>query len=99
MEEYFQERETLEATVLLIDMRHPPTEDDIIMYDFLKHFELPVLVVATKLDKVKKAKRDQHYKVIKEALDLEPEDQLVAFSAETGEGKDQAWRHLSGFIS
>ncbi|MGP4071368.1 ribosome biogenesis GTP-binding protein YihA/YsxC [Piscibacillus sp. B03] len=99
MEEYFQERETLEGTVLLIDMRHPPTEDDIIMYDFLKHFDIPVLIVATKLDKVKKAKRDQHIKVIKEALDIEPEDNLVAFSAETGEGKDQAWKHLSEFIS
>ncbi|WP_175615587.1 ribosome biogenesis GTP-binding protein YihA/YsxC [Piscibacillus halophilus] len=99
MEEYFQERETLRATVLLIDLRHPPTEDDIIMYDFLKHFDIPVLVVATKLDKVKKAKRDKHIKVVKEALDLESEDHLVAFSAETGEGKDQAWRHLSEFIS
>ncbi|TFB24950.1 YihA family ribosome biogenesis GTP-binding protein [Filobacillus milosensis] len=98
MEEYFQERDTLEATVLLIDMRHPPTEDDIIMYDFLKHFDIPVLIVATKMDKVKKAKRDKHIKIIKEALDIEPEDDLVTFSAETGEGKDEAWSKLSRFL-
>ncbi|RPF55454.1 ribosome biogenesis GTP-binding protein YihA/YsxC [Aquisalibacillus elongatus] len=98
MEEYFQERDTLKATVLLIDMRHPPTEDDIIMYDFLKHFDSPVLVIATKLDKVKKGKRDQHIKIIKEELELEEEDHLIPFSAETGEGKDQAWKHLRQYI-
>ncbi|GEL77437.1 ribosome biogenesis GTP-binding protein YihA/YsxC [Tenuibacillus multivorans] len=98
MEEYFQLRETLEATVLLTDMRHPPTEDDIIMYDFLKHFEIPVLVVATKMDKVKKGKRDKHIKIIKEALDIEPEDHLVTFSAETGEGKDEAWKYIRKFL-
>ncbi|MGM8215522.1 ribosome biogenesis GTP-binding protein YihA/YsxC [Bacillaceae bacterium W0354] len=98
MEEYFQERETLKATVLLIDMRHPPTEDDIIMYDFLKHYEIPVIVVATKMDKVNKTKRQKHLKIIKEDLDLEQDDLLIPFSSETGEGKDAAWKALTKYM-
>ncbi|GAA0456716.1 ribosome biogenesis GTP-binding protein YihA/YsxC [Alkalibacillus silvisoli] len=98
VEEYFKTRDTLKATVLLIDFRHPPTEDDLIMYDFLKHFELPVVVIATKLDKINKTKRQKHLKVIEEALEIEPEDVIIPFSAETGEGKEQAWNKLKEFL-
>lgn len=99
MEEYFTQRETLRATVLLIDMRHPPTEDDMIMYDFLKHYEIPVIVVCTKLDKVNRSKRQKHLKIIKEDLDLHPDDPIIPFSSETGEGKDEAWKALMKYIS
>lgn len=99
MEEYFTQRETLRATVLLIDMRHPPTEDDIIMYDFLKHYEIPVIVICTKLDKVNRSKRQKHLKIIKEDLDLHPDDPIIPFSSETGEGKDEAWKALMKYIS
>ncbi|WP_411953569.1 ribosome biogenesis GTP-binding protein YihA/YsxC [Alkalibacillus sp. S2W] len=98
MEEYFQTRETLKATVLIVDFRHPPTEDDLIMYDYLKYFDLPVIVIATKLDKVKKSQRDKHLKTVKEELELEPEDVVIPFSAETGEGKDQAWQTLKQYL-
>lgn len=99
MEEYFTQRETLRATVLLIDMRHPPTEDDMIMYDFLKHYEIPVIVICTKLDKVNRSKRQKHLKIIKEDLDLHPDDPIIPFSSETGEGKDEAWKALMKYIS
>ncbi|MET3682563.1 GTP-binding protein [Alkalibacillus flavidus] len=98
VEEYLQTREALQATVLLVDFRHPPTEDDLIMYDYLKYFDLPVIVIATKLDKVKKSQRDKQLKVLKEELELEPEDVIIPFSAETGEGKDQAWQALSSYL-
>ncbi|GEN45824.1 ribosome biogenesis GTP-binding protein YihA/YsxC [Alkalibacillus haloalkaliphilus] len=98
MEEYFTTREPLKAAVLLIDMRHPPTEDDLIMYDFLKYYDLPVIVVATKLDKISKSKRQKHLKVIEDDLELEPEDVVMPFSAETGEGKDQVWGKIKGFL-
>src|SRR5690625_2626136 len=52
IEQYFTESESLRAVVQLIDLRHPPTNDDKIMYEFLKHFDLPVIVVATKADKI-----------------------------------------------
>ncbi|MFP3360230.1 ribosome biogenesis GTP-binding protein YihA/YsxC, partial [Planococcus sp. SIMBA_143] len=52
MEEYFETRETLKAVLLITDVRHEPTNDDIQMYHFLKHYDLRVIIVATKLDKV-----------------------------------------------
>src|SRR5690625_795074 len=60
MEEYFQTRETLKAVVLVCDIRHEPTDADMQMYDFLKYFEIPVIIIATKLDKLKKSQRQKH---------------------------------------
>jgi GTP-binding protein len=94
MEEYFAEREQVRATALIIDVRHKPTEDDQLMYDYLKHFELPVMVIATKLDKIKKGQRKKQLKMIYDVLEMEEEDALIPFSAETGEGKDVAWRTM-----
>ncbi len=94
MEEYFAERENLNMVVLIIDIRHDPTNDDVTMYDFLKHFDLPVTVIATKLDKIKRGQRAKHLKRIEEVLELEEEDTIVPFSAETGEGKDEAWKAI-----
>lgn len=98
MEEYFQTRDTLKTTVLITDVRHEPTQDDIQMYEFLKHFELPVLVVATKMDKIPKSKRAQHLKRTKETIEVDPEDYILPFSSETGEGKDEAWKLLRTYL-
>lgn len=98
MEEYFESRDTLRAVVLLTDIRHKPTNDDIQMYQYLKHFDIPVVVVATKLDKVPKNKRDRHLKQTKEALNLQQGDVVIPFSSETGEGKDKAWGILKQFM-
>ncbi|MGP4074568.1 ribosome biogenesis GTP-binding protein YihA/YsxC [Halobacillus sp. K22] len=94
MEEYFSEREQLRATALIIDSRHKPTEDDVIMYNYLKHFGLPVMVIATKLDKLKKSQKHKQLKTIQEVLEMEEEDTLIPFSAETGEGKERAWKTM-----
>ncbi|MFP7477987.1 ribosome biogenesis GTP-binding protein YihA/YsxC [Terribacillus halophilus] len=98
LEEYFTERENLKAVVLLVDIRHEPTKDDVTMYDFLKHYELPVVVVATKLDKIPKGKRVQHIKRAADKLQLEQEDIILPFSSETGEGKEEAWGVLKQFL-
>ena len=98
MEEYFQSRETLKAVLLITDVRHEPTRDDIQMYDFLKYYELPVIIVATKLDKVPKNKRAQHIKRTKQTLQIDSNDIVLPFSSETGEGKDEAWTLLRGFL-
>ncbi|MFS0560945.1 ribosome biogenesis GTP-binding protein YihA/YsxC [Terribacillus sp. 179-K 1B1 HS] len=98
LEEYFTERENLKAVVLLVDIRHEPTKDDVTMYDFLKHYELPVVVVATKLDKIPKGKRVQHIKRAADKLQLEQEDIILPFSSETGEGKEEAWGVLKRFL-
>ncbi len=98
MEEYFETRETLKAVLLITDGRHEPTNDDIQMYHFLKHYDLRVIIVATKLDKVPKNKRASHVKRTKKALEMDEEDHLLPFSSETGEGKEEAWRLLSQYI-
>jgi len=94
MEEYFSEREQLRATALIIDSRHKPTEDDVIMYNYLKHFGLPVMVIATKLDKLKKSQKHKQLKTIQQVLEMEEEDTLIPFSSETGEGKELAWKTM-----
>ncbi|APC48110.1 YihA family ribosome biogenesis GTP-binding protein [Virgibacillus halodenitrificans] len=98
MEEYFQTRDTLNAVILITDVRHEPTSDDIQMYDFLKYYQLPVIVVATKLDKVPKNKIDARLKRTKETLEMEADDYLLPFSAEKGYGKEEAWNLLKKFI-
>ncbi|MUK86952.1 YihA family ribosome biogenesis GTP-binding protein [Ornithinibacillus sp. L9] len=98
MEEYFQTRETLKAVFLITDIRHEPTRDDIQMYEFLKHFDLPVVVVATKLDKIPKGKRTKHLKRTIQTLQVEQDDIVLPFSAETGEGKDEAWGILKKYL-
>jgi GTP-binding protein len=91
IETYITSREQLKACVLIVDLRHPPTQDDVMMYDFLKHYEIPCLIVATKADKIPKGKWQKHLKVTRETLDLDKNDQIILFSSETGEGKDKAW--------
>lgn len=94
IERYMTGREQLKSVIQLIDLRHPPTEDDILMYDFLKHYNLPTIIVATKADKIPRSKLQKHRKIIKEALDLEEGDPLILFSSETGQGKEEAWAVL-----
>lgn len=98
METYFAERENLKLTILVVDMRHKPTADDVLMYDYLKQLGLPCMVIATKLDKLKKSQINKQLKVIKETLQLEPEDQIISFSAETSQGKDIAWKVIQDHL-
>lgn len=98
IETYFTTREPLKAAVLIVDLRHPPTADDRMMYDFFKHYEIPCIVVATKADKIPKGKWQKHLKIAKETLELDKKDTIVLFSSETGEGKEQAWSLLEGYL-
>ncbi|KQL38051.1 GTP-binding protein [Bacillus sp. FJAT-25509] len=91
IETYITTREQLRAVILLVDLRHSPTEDDVMMYDFLKHYGIPVIIVGTKADKIPKGKWDKHAKVVREKLKIEEGDELILFSSETGMGKEKAW--------
>lgn len=91
---YFSGRDELVLTVLLLDLRHKPTEHDIQMYDFLKYYHLPVLVVGTKADKIKKSKRNKQVSLLKKTLELEPEDSILVFSSVTNEGKQEIWKRI-----
>lgn len=91
IEEYLTSRDNLRAVVSLVDFRHAPSQDDVQMYDFLKYYEIPVILVATKVDKIPKSRWNKHEKMIKDKLDFDPSDDFVLFSSETKYGIDQAW--------
>ncbi len=94
IERYITVREELKAVVQIVDLRHPPTADDRMMYDFLKHYNIPCIVIATKADKIPKGKWDKHKKVVKETLDMDKNDPLIVFSSEKGIGFEEAWRTI-----
>lgn len=98
IETYLTTREQLRAVLLIVDLRHPPTSDDIMMYNFLKHYHIPCIVIATKADKIPKSKWQKHFNVTKETLDLDPDDTIILFSSETGKGKDEAWAAIKSYM-
>ncbi|CAG9619535.1 ribosome biogenesis GTP-binding protein YihA/YsxC [Sutcliffiella rhizosphaerae] len=91
MQTYLTSREQLRAVLQIVDLRHPPSKDDVTMYEYLKHYDLPVIVIATKADKIPKGKWQKHLKVVRETLKMEKEDEVILFSSETGQGKDEVW--------
>lgn len=94
IEEYLTSRENLRAVVSLVDMRHEPTADDIQMYDFLKYYEIPVIIVATKSDKIPRGKWNKQESIIKKKLNFENTDTFIAFSSVTKDGADKAWEAI-----
>src|SRR5690625_851879 len=98
MEEYFEQRKELTCVLLITDLRHEPTRDDQQMYNYIKYLKLPAIVIATKLDKIPKGKRNSFLKRKRKVLQVSKEDPVIAFSAETGEGKDEAWKYLKQYI-
>ncbi|ANU12790.1 GTP-binding protein EngB [Planococcus halocryophilus Or1] len=94
IERYITGREPLRAVIQIVDLRHPPSKDDVAMYDFMKHFEIPCIIIATKADKIPKGKWDKHKKIVRTTLEMEKTDPLIVFSSETGLGKDEAWQEI-----
>ncbi len=91
IEEYLVTRDNLRVVVSLVDLRHEPTADDVQMYDFLKYYEIPVIIVATKADKVPRGKWNKQEFLIKKKLNFDKQDSFIVFSSETKEGYDLAW--------
>ena len=89
MEDYFQEPGLITMGVLIVDARHKPTADDVTMCDWFKGTGCPVIVVANKLDKLKKKEVDPNLQLIRETLELDDTMPLVPFSAEKGDGKTE----------
>lgn len=94
MEEYFSLREELKLGILIVDLRHKPTVQDRQMYDFLKYYDLPVLVIATKSDKIKNSQRKKLMNQVIDTLEMFEEDMLVSYSSKTREGKDEVWKYI-----
>lgn len=99
IETYLQEREPHKLQLLVIDIRHEPSKDDVLMYNWLKHYEIPTCIVATKADKIPRSKWDKHIKMIKTTLEADPRDSVVLFSSETGLGREQLWDIINEAIA
>lgn len=99
IEEYLEKRDQLKRVFLLIDFRHNLMEDDLLMYNFLKYYNLPVTVIATKSDKVSGGKKQKKLKLLLEDLDLVVGDDLIVFSSVTKLGVKDVLAKIEDIIS
>lgn len=99
IEEYLMHRNNLKRVFMLVDYRHKPTEDDMLMYNFLKYYNKSVTIVATKYDKVNKTARPKQDKIIMESFLLQEGDNIVFFSSLTKKGREEILSILSSNIA
>ncbi len=86
LEEYFNREESFKLGVFIVDARHKPTKDDLVMAEWFRQTDVPYCVVANKADKLKKSQMEASIKLISETLDI-PQEAVLLFSAEKGLGK------------
>lgn len=91
IERYLKKSKMLKCIFLLIDIRHEPSANDKLMYDWIVSNGYKPVIIATKLDKLKRSQIQKHVKMLREGLGLEKEDVLIPFSAETKQGRDEIW--------
>ena len=94
MDEYIKLRFSLKGFILLVDYRHKPTKDDVMMYEFVKHHNVPVIVVATKEDKLKRNDLKKNEQLIKNTLGFHKEDKFIRFSSSKKIGIEEAWNAI-----
>lgn len=94
METYLKSRENLYEVILLVDIRHEPTEDDKIMYNWIRHYGYGTIVIATKSDKISRGNYQKHFKIIREKLGMSPTDKIIPVSSLKKEGIDKLWTSL-----
>ncbi len=90
---YIAEADSLAAVVHILDIRHPPTKDDIALLDWLQELEKPTILVLTKADKLSNNQIAKSRKVMSDTLDL-PTDAFTIYSSETGRGRDELWSRI-----
>lgn len=98
IERYLQNSQVLQGVFLLIDIRHEPSENDKIMYDWIVANGYRPMIIATKLDKLKRSQVARHVKQVREGLGMEQSDILIPFSAETKQGREQIWALMEGML-
>ncbi|WP_195945638.1 ribosome biogenesis GTP-binding protein YihA/YsxC [Paraclostridium bifermentans] len=94
MERYLQEREELCAICLLVDIRHEPSNEDKMMYDWIKHFGYDCVIVATKADKISRGQYQKHFNIIRKKLELSKEDKIFPISALKKTGVEELWAEV-----
>jgi len=98
IERYLQNAQMLQGVFLLIDIRHEPSENDKIMYDWIVANGYRPMIIATKLDKLKRSQVARHVKQVREGLGMEQSDILIPFSAETKQGREEIWALMEGML-
>ena len=99
IERYLHESRQLKLVFLLIDIRHDPSQNDREMYDWIVYQGFKPIIIATKLDKIKRSQVQKNLKAIRVGLNLEPDSILIPFSAETKQGRDEIWQIMDGVIA
>ncbi len=89
IEEYLEKREEMKRVFMLIDFRIKPTKNDLLMYQFLKYYNIPVTMVMTKVDKVSSSRKEKNLKIIKDSLKLSVGDNYVLFSSVNKTGREE----------
>lgn len=99
MESYLKSRENLKMVFLLVDFRHKPTNDDIMMYDYLKYYNVPVTIICTKVDKVSKNNHAKNKNIIQKELNLPDDKNIILFSSVTKIGKNEVYEEIEKHLS
>lgn len=99
MESYLKSRENLKMVFLLVDFRHKPTSDDIMMYDYLKYYNIPVTIICTKVDKVSKNNHAKNKNIIQKELNLPDDKNIILFSSVTKIGKNEVYEEIEKHLS
>lgn len=98
IERYLHTSQKLQAVFLLIDIRHDPSDNDRLMYDWMVEQGFAPIIIATKADKLKKSQIYQHLHAIETGLSVMPDTTIIPFSAETKEGKDEIWELIESLV-
>ena len=98
IEDYLAQREPLKLVVQLVDVRHPPTADDLQMYQWLTYSYLPTVIVATKVDKITRGRWQKQLQQIRTGLGLGPQGPVRFYSSQTGQGKEELWRVIGQYV-
>lgn len=99
IERYLHESKQLKLVFLLIDIRHDPSANDKEMYEWILYQGFKPIIIATKLDKIKRSQVQKNLKAIREGLKVEPGTVMIPFSAETKQGRDEIWAIMDGVIA
>lgn len=94
MEDYFIKSEKLIHLFLLLDIRHEPKDSDVQMYEFAKHWNIPVTVIATKSDKLKKSQIQKHISILRKKLNLPSQEKIFPISSLNKTGDEEIWRRI-----
>lgn len=98
IENYLHTSKQLKAVFLLIDIRHDPSANDRMMYEWMVYQGFAPIIIATKLDKIKRSQIQKNVKAICEGLNVQPGTTIIPFSAETKQGRDEIWKLIDSFV-